>query len=248
MECKESCRWLTPRGLVIDCCVAQRWHCRPACRQRKLSLQHLSSAGRKAHCNCNCNISGGVDGSHHRDGLLSSRTRAYGCLHDRKISRFICMKFYWRLPLLLASLLATHAAAQGRAAAAPPFFHFAVVTESSAGTSVQVIIIECQNGILRPQSVIGPSDLTLVPCMMSQPLLTAAAPQVVYPVVPQVPPEAYLLQSCPQATCSASDAAAVERSQQRCFDAACSLLETVVPSGDAPAYFWCVDIALKCSR
>lgn len=65
--------------------------------------------------------------------------------------------------------------------------------------------------------------------------------QVVYPALPDVPPGAYLVHGCSQAACPPSDAVSFQGAQQRCFDAACKLLETNVLANDSAAYFWCAE-------
>jgi hypothetical protein len=63
----------------------------------------------------------------------------------------------------------------------------------------------------------------------------------VYPALLEVPFAAYLVHSCTRDACSPSDAMSFQGSQQQCFDAACKLLDTVIPTGNSAAYFWCAD-------
>ena len=69
----------------------------------------------------------------------------------------------------------------------------------------------------------------------------AAHAQVVYPALADVPPGAYLVHSCSQDVCPPSDAVSFQGAQQRCFDAACKLLETTILTNDLAARFWCAD-------
>jgi hypothetical protein len=61
----------------------------------------------------------------------------------------------------------------------------------------------------------------------------------VYPSLPEVPLEAYLVHSCAQEACTPSDAVSFQGAQQRCFDAGCELLQTVVLNNESAPYFWC---------